>query len=120
MSRKKRDKTIRIKYYGLISVSKRGYLLSSAVTLAILGIGLVLGYAAGILPPLSTLWGVPWPWAQLTPWPWVYQYLYWFILVGLIAEVVITVRMLRRFAVLEAEQQARQVKPTSAPEEAKT
>jgi hypothetical protein len=120
MSRKKRDKTIRIKYYGLIWVSKRGYLVSSVITLSILGIGLLAGYAAGILPPLSTLWGEPWPPAKLTPWPWLYQYLYWFILVGLIAEVVITMRMLRRFVALEAEQQARQAKQAPQPEEAKT
>jgi len=120
MSRKRRDKTIRIKYYGLIPVSKHGYLRSSAITLIVLGFGLLLGLAAGFLPPLSTMWGEPWREGERTLWPWLYQYFYWFVLAGLIAEVIVTLRMLRRFAELEAEQQARQAQHASQAEEAKT
>jgi hypothetical protein len=120
MSRRRRDKTIRIRYYGLISVSKRGYVLGNAIALAVLGIGLLAFYAAGALPPLSTLWGQPWEPAKQTPWPWLYRYFYWFVLAVLLAELVISLRMFRRFSLLEAEQQARQARHASRPEEART
>jgi hypothetical protein len=120
MSRKRRDKTIRIKYYGLIPVTRRGYVRSSMITLTVLGFGLLLGWAAGFLPPLSTMWGERWPQGELTPWPWLYQYFYWLVLAGLIAEVIVTLRMLRRFTELEAEQKARQAQHADHAEEAKT
>jgi hypothetical protein len=102
-NKKPKDSAVRLKYYGLIWVTKRGYLIGTVVTAAILAIGLVAGYAAGVLPPLSTMWGEQWPAARLTPWPWLYSCLYWLILVGVIIEVFVTIRMLRRFAEKETE-----------------
>jgi hypothetical protein len=93
----------RIKYYGLLPLTRRGYLVLIALA-DVLAVALVVRIAAaGLLPPLSTLWGEGW--AQGSG-AWVYNTLYWFILAALVAEVIDIVTVLRRFAQKEAEQRA--------------
>ena len=117
MPRKKPDKTIRIKYYGLVPISKRGYLRIVVATPVVAGIILLVAWAAGVLPPLSTLWGEHWPEAAKTPWPWLYNYMYWFIIIGVLLEAVDVWTMLRKFKQKEEEQRAKMPQPQ---EEAKT
>jgi hypothetical protein len=93
----------RINYYGLIRMTKSGYLIATLVAaLIVAGLLLVL-YPAGYLPPFR------WPW-QPVPRPdadglggMVYNHLYDIITVCLLAEMVDIVVTLRAFARKEAE-----------------
>ena len=96
---------VRIKYYGLVWMTKRSYLVTTAV--AGVGAALILGVAAaaGLLPPFR------WPWEEpALPGtgfgPWFYNHLYLILGVLLLLEVVDIVTVLRKFARKEAEQKA--------------
>jgi hypothetical protein len=99
-------KPVWIKYYGLIPMTRRGYLLTTTIA-GVLAAGIfAAAFASGYLPPLSTLWQP----VKLEGPPalvWVYNHLYWIILVCLVLEVIDIYTVLRRFAQKEAEQRER-------------
>jgi hypothetical protein len=97
---------VRIKYYGLVRMTKSAYLWTTAIAGAF-AIGLlVLGRLAGNLPPFR------WPWEPV-PEPeavgvavWLYNHLYDIVLFCIVAEAIDVVMTLRAFARKEAEQRA--------------
>jgi hypothetical protein len=89
---------VRIKYLGLFSTTRRGYLITLAVAALLAVTVLTVGWWLGRLPPLETLWKDP-------PVPqrpgidyYIHRYLYRIILVCLILQVFDTWWVLRRFA----------------------
>ena len=95
---------VRVRYLGLMPMTKAGYLTTAAVV-TLFAVGLfVIALLKGYLPPFR------WPWDPLTApaaggFPgWVYNHFYELILVGLLGEVLDVVLMLRAFARKEAEQ----------------
>jgi hypothetical protein len=99
-------KPVWIKYWGLIPMTRRGYLIALAVAgLIAIAIFAVFGFL-GRLPPMRTLWQeVP----IRTPHAWEYWFfnnLYRIIAICLLAQVIDTVVVLRRFARKQAEQVA--------------
>lgn len=118
MSRKKPDKTIRIKYYGLVPLSKRAYIATTIGAGCVAVVCLLAAWAAGVLPPLNTLWGEGWAKTSTSPFPWLYNYLYWIIIVCLILEGIDIWTMLRKYQQKEAEQLAKMTPQQR--EEAKT
>lgn len=106
---------VRIKYYGLFWITKRAYLIATALGVLFLvaacGFFLWLSWAGlGSLPPWR------WPWEPPTR-PalnfggWVFNYFYWIILVGVFLEMIDILVVLRRFAHKEAEQRAKLHQP---------
>jgi hypothetical protein len=106
-------KPVRIKYYGLFWISKRGYLLT---TLALFVLGMVLFVVAWVLFARSrstVVWPPPfhWPWEAVPPGPpasfavWIYHHFWTIIILLLFAEAIDILVMLRKFARLEAEQE---------------
>ena len=102
---------VRIKYYGLFPITKRGYVIATTVAALCLlpacGFFLWVAWVAvGSLPPWR------WPW-ELPARParnfggWVFNYFYWIILVGAFLEMIDVLVVLRRFARKEAEQKAK-------------
>jgi flagellar biosynthesis protein FlhB len=99
---------VRIKYYGLIPMTKQAYWICTVVAFifafAIVAIAALLRQ----LPPLSSLW-------ELSPAkpaqgirPFIYNHFYQIVVVGLVLEVIDIITTMRQFAKKEAE---RQVKP---------
>ncbi len=98
---------VRIKYYGLLWMTKRAYLIATA--LGALFLVLACGFffwvcwtTIGSLPPWHWLWEPP-PRPALNFGGWVFNYFYWIILVGVFLETIDIVVVLRRFAQKEAE-----------------
>jgi len=108
-------KPVWIKYWGLIPMTRRGYLIALAVTAAVAVLTfLVLGFM-GLLPPLRTLWQEV-PVRTRTFWQyWFYNNLYRIVALGLLGEAVDTFVVLRRFAKKQAEQRACE-SPAAMPE----
>jgi hypothetical protein len=99
-------KPVWIKYYGMIPMTKRGYLMALAVAGGIVFPLLVVGILLGVLPPVSTLWHPDEGMAQRGFPGLLYKYFYWLILVCLVAQALDTTLTLRAFARKEAEQGA--------------
>jgi hypothetical protein len=106
-------KPVSIKYYGLISMTKRGYLIATGVAAAFAVLCLAAAWIAGVLPPLSTLWGEGPPLAGPGVSIWFYHHLYQVIVVCLVLEAIDMYTMLRRFAQKEAEQRTWSVRTES-------
>jgi hypothetical protein len=106
---------VRIKYYGLFWITKRGYLIATA--LAVLFLVPACGYflwvawlTVGSLPPWQWPWEPP-PRPALNFGGWVFNYFYWIILAGVVLEMIDILVVLRRFARKEAEQNAKRDQP---------
>jgi hypothetical protein len=95
---------VRIKYYGLISMTRRGYLISLAVGGMVAAGCLVFGAVMGHMPPLRSLWE---PVVEKGPAFYVFfiNNLYRFIILCLLLLALETYIILRKFASKEAEQQ---------------
>ena len=98
---------IRINYWGMTPITKRGYLIALAfeVTLGALCVAVVLYLG---WPPLSTLWRQPPTPPRPVPWFWFYCSFYRILLLCLIAQCLDTFVVLRAFARKEAELRAQQ------------
>ena len=98
---------IRIKYYGILPITKRGYILATAVGgVVALGV-IVVCMLIGRMPPISTLW------QPLQPPPGrerllfqLYDHLYHIILICVVLQIIDVFVVLRRFQRLEAAQRA--------------
>lgn len=99
-------KPVWIKYYGLIPMTKRGYLVTLTVAglfalFALLFAALLVG-----LPPIKTLWERDQAMAQRGLTGLFYNYFWWFLIVCLCAQVIDTMCTMRAFAKKEVEQRA--------------
>jgi hypothetical protein len=109
-------KPVRIKYYGLIPMTRRAYLIATAIASVFAVTIWAVAVALGHLPPLN------WPWKQdqipgTGPWPWFYNHVYWFLLVCLVAEaldVFVTLRTFARKGALERGRLFREMDATEA------
>ena len=111
---KTRMKPVWIKYWGLIPMTRRGYLVTLTVAVAVAAIIVAYCALAGFLPPLRTLWE-PDPAAARLGWRgWFYNYMWWMVIVALVAQVIDTILVLRKFTQKEAEQRAAEVAATQA------
>jgi hypothetical protein len=101
-------KPVWIRYYGLIPMTRRGYLIAVAV-MAFLALGFV-GYlaVAGHLPPVRTLWQRDPNIDKLGPGAWLTNRLWLFLVVLLLAAVLETYFVLRRFDEKEAALRAKE------------
>jgi hypothetical protein len=99
-------KPVWIDYWGLIPMTRRGYLIALAVAAIVAATLLFLLALLGTLPPLRTLWQeVPVP-AQPFWQYWFYNNLYRIMVLCLIAQALDTLVVLRRFVKKEAQQRA--------------
>ena len=97
---------VRIKYYGLIPMTKRTYLIALAAA-ALLAIAVVATAAVmGLLPPLDIMWSREHHLRGNGFALWLHNYSYWIIAFCLVAQVVDTFLTLRVFARREAEQRS--------------
>lgn len=95
-----------IKYWGLIPMTRRGYLVT--LTMAVAVVAIIVAYCAlsGLLPPLKTLWE-PNPIAAQDGWRgWLYNYMWWIVIAAIVAQAIDTVMVLRKFAQKEGEERA--------------
>jgi hypothetical protein len=94
---------VRIKYYGLIRMTKATYLIATLVTGAVAASLFLIAFLMGVMPTFR------WPWeAAARPditglSGWIYNHVYDIIIICLLAEVVDIVITLRSFARKEAE-----------------
>jgi hypothetical protein len=95
---------VRIKYYGLIPMTKFAYVvaLAAAGTFALFAVLTVA--LLGLLPPLDTMWSRQHHMPQSGIQALFNNYLYWFIFACLIAEAIDIYCSLRQFAKKEKEQ----------------
>jgi len=99
-------KPVRIKYYGLIWMTKQTYLILLAAFGGIACGALLIAYLADRLPPLG------WPWVRKPLvegygfMPFFINNFYFIILVCLVAQTIDTLMVLHKFAQKEAEQRA--------------
>ena len=93
-----------IKYYGIVPMTKRGYLVTLGVVSIVLILILVVGHVLAVVPPISTLWQPDPVMAQRGFFGMLYNYTYWILLVCLVAQGIDTYITLRVFAQKEAEQ----------------
>ncbi|HEY1375519.1 MAG TPA: hypothetical protein VGF55_01935 [Gemmataceae bacterium] len=97
---------VRVKYYGLVPMTKSAYLIATLVAVILAVAVVIAGRLVGGLPPFR------WPW-QPVPWPdavgvagWLYNHFYDVVFVCLVAEVIDFVVTLRAFARKEAERRS--------------
>src|SRR5262249_14395589 len=95
------------KYYGLIWMTKRGYLLTTFfAAMFVLALGLIVGLL-GLLPPLPGSGQPPPPGLAPGFTTWFYNNFWWVILALLVLEAIDILTVLHKFRRKEAEQQAR-------------
>jgi hypothetical protein len=97
-------KPVWIKYWGLIPMTRRGYLVTLTMAAAVAGIVVLYCGLAGWLPPLRTLWEPDAAPARPDAFGWIYRYMWWIVIACLIAQVVDTCLVLRQFAKEEEKQ----------------
>ena len=97
---------VRIKYYGLIPITKFAYLVALAAAGGFALFVMLIGALLGLLPPLDTMWSLQHHVPQSGIQAWLHNYLYWFIVACLIAEVIDIYCSLRLFAKKEKESSA--------------
>ena len=89
-------KPIWIKYYGLIPMTRFGYLVALLVSGVLAFVFLLVGVVSGFLPPFDTMWSsrhhVPPSWGGAY---WLYNYMWWIILACLVAQGIDTFCTLR-------------------------
>jgi hypothetical protein len=98
--------SVRINYYGLIPMTKFAYLVALVAAGGLALFVLLLGALLNCLPPLDTMWSREHHLAEPGVFAVVHNYLYWIIVVCLIAQVIDTFTTLRLFAKKEREQRA--------------
>jgi hypothetical protein len=97
---------VRIKYYGVVWLTKKAYLVGTAVTGALAAFFVVLCVVSGRLPPFSWPWE-PRPAPHLTGVPGaIYNHVWDFLLVGIVLEAIDILVTMRTFARKEAERRA--------------
>jgi hypothetical protein len=96
---------VRIKYYGLIPMTKQTYWICTVVAFSFAFAIIAMGGLLGRLPPLSSLW-------EITPVnpgtgmaTFLYNHFYQIVLACLVLEGIDIVMTMRRFAQKEAEQE---------------
>src|SRR5262249_51018862 len=99
-------KPVWIKYYGLIPMTRFGYLLTLGIACLCAALGLIALALAGRLPPFSTLWEPDPAVRNAGAGGWMYNHLFQILLVCLLAQIIDTLATLRAFAKKEAEQRA--------------
>jgi hypothetical protein len=99
-------KPVWIKYYGLIPMTKWGYLIALITAGAVVSLMILMAAVAGLLPPLDTMWSRRHHVPSSNTGAWLYNYCYWLLLVCLVAQAIDTLITLRTFARKEAEQRA--------------
>ena len=100
-------KPVWIKYYGLIPMTRWGYLITLAVAGAIVLLMLLLGACAGLLPPLDTAWSRQHHVREPAGFAWLHNYFYWIIGALFLAQGIDVLCTMRAFDKKEAEQRAR-------------
>ena len=96
---------VKIRYLGLIPMTRRGYLLALAGAVGVAGVTLGVFAFLGRLPPISTLWEQHPALNRPGLAPWFLSNLYRILLILSFAAVLEVIHVLRRFAQKEAEQQ---------------
>ncbi len=100
-------KPVWIKYYGLIPMTRWGYLVALSISGAVLALLLLMAAVAGFMPPFDTMWSsrhhVPGRGISV----WLYNHGWWFIVACAVAQGIDTFCTLRLFAKKEAEERAR-------------
>jgi hypothetical protein len=99
---------VKIKYYGLISMTRKAYLWATALAGLFALAFFVMGLAAGLLPPFA------WSGNQIPKFAnkpgfgaWFYEYFYWIIFILLLLEAIDIFLTLRKFAHKKAVLRAR-------------
>lgn len=95
------EEAVTIRYYGMVDLTRKGYLRALAWVGGVVLAGLIAGVLLGVLPPVSTLWrpGPPRP----GPLGWFLHRFWAIILFFGLAQVVETLFTLRVFRRKEAE-----------------
>jgi hypothetical protein len=97
---------IRINYYGLMPMTRFAYWVTFAAAASFALSALLIAGVMGFMPPLDTMWSLqhhrPGPGIEV----WIHNYVYWIIVVCLIAQVIDTFCTMRQFAKKEKEQRA--------------
>jgi hypothetical protein len=104
-------KPVWIRYWGLIPMTRRGYVVTLTMAAAVAGIVVLYCGLAGWLPPLRTLGepdAIP---ARPGVFGWIYRYMWWIVIACLVAQVVDTWLVLRQFAKEEEKQAAQEAGP---------
>ena len=100
-------KRVWIKYYGVLPITKRGYLITTAVAGAAAALMISLAFLLGKAPP----WILPWEVETRLPGSglgvWIYNDFWNIAIVGIILEALDMYMVLRRFGQLGAEQRDR-------------
>jgi hypothetical protein len=99
-------KPVWIKYYGLIPMTRTGYLIALNAAAGIVLLIVLMAALAGLLPPVDTMWSAQHHRPGRDVGAWFYNYLYWILVVCLVAQGIDTLCTLRVFARKEAEQRA--------------
>lgn len=99
-------KPVWIRYYGILPMTKFGYLVTLAIAAAVGVVVIVVGLLLGVLPPLSTLWRHDPVMAQHGFFGLIYNYMWWVFIVCVIAQAIDTFATMKVFAKKEAEQLA--------------
>jgi hypothetical protein len=97
----------RIKYYGLIPMTKQTYWICTVGAFSFAFAVIAIGGLLGKLPPLSSVWqSVP---TNLAPGigAFIYRYLYQILIACLVLEVIDIIMTMRQFRKKEAEQQVK-------------
>ena len=95
---------VRIKYYGLIPMTKRGYLIALGLSALVAVAVVIVALSLGLLPPLDTMWSKEHHLRRSGIWPLFHNYMWWIIVACLVAQAVDTCLTLRAFRKKEAEQ----------------
>jgi hypothetical protein len=89
---------VRIKYLGLIPMTKFAYLVAVAAAGGFALFAVLIAAILGLLPPVDTMWSRQHHLPHSGILAWWHNYLYWFILVCLFAEAIDIYCSLRQFA----------------------
>jgi hypothetical protein len=109
-------KPIWIKYWGLIPMTRRGYLIATALAVMAVVVTFVVLGSMGKLPPFRSLWEeVPIRTPVFLEY-WLHNNLYRLVAVLLAAHVVDTLLVLRRFSKKEAELAAKRPQEQDQPQ----
>src|SRR5688572_13956153 len=93
---------VRIKYYGLIPMTKRTYLMALGSS-ALFALAAVTAFMMlDVAPPLDTMWSKEHHLPGTDIWVAIRNYMWWIIALGVIAQAIDTAITLRSFAKKEA------------------
>jgi hypothetical protein len=99
-----------IKYYGLVWMTKAGYLIGTSIALSFAAVAFLMAYPTDLVPPFH--WpGTPPPPNLTGRGGWFYNHFYDLLALALVAEAIDVVVTLRCFARKEAERRAAGPKP---------